>query len=244
MNLGENIYQFRTQKNLSQGDLADALDVSRQSVSKWENNSAVPELEKLMKMAQIFDISLDELVSGEEKLSPAPAPVQEIPKRISAQQVVGIILLTLGILLSLVCLILSIVMSNRYEHDLLMVIPIIGIPLMVIGLCCLLAKKHPVLVFAWVMYTPVFLVTQVGMLGDLFSSYNIFVTMNNGDLNSFAIFTLAAAIFGAFLYAITIAQMYRGKLQVSPLLRKLLTALMILSLVPTLVIFLIGQFTA
>ncbi len=241
MNLGENIYKFRTMKNMSQGDLADALDVSRQSVSKWENNSAVPELEKLMKMAQIFDISLDELVTGEEKLSPAPAPVQEIPKRISAQQVVGIILLTLGILLSLVCLILSIVMSNRYEHDLLMVIPIIGIPLMVIGLCCLLAKKHPVLVFAWVMYTPVYLYTQVSMY---MPCDNIFIPMNSGGLNTMAISILATAIFGAFLYAITIAQMYRGKLQVTPFLRKLLTALMILSLVPTLVIFLIGQFTA
>ena len=35
MNLGENIYRFRTEKNMSQGDLADALEVSRQSVSKW-----------------------------------------------------------------------------------------------------------------------------------------------------------------------------------------------------------------
>ena len=36
MNLGENIYRLRTEKNMSQGDLADALEVSRQSVSKWE----------------------------------------------------------------------------------------------------------------------------------------------------------------------------------------------------------------
>ncbi len=241
MNLGENIYTFRTQKNLSQGDLADALEVSRQSVSKWENNSAVPELEKLMKMAQIFGVSLDELVTGEEKSSPAPTPVQEIPKRISAQQVVGIILLTLGILLSLVCLILSIVMSNRYEHDLLMVIPIISIPLVVIGLCCLLAKKHPVLVFAWVMYTPVFLYTQANMYVP---GENIFIPMNSGGLNTLAISILTTAIFGGSLYAINIAQMYKGKLQVSPFVRKLVTALMILSLVPTLVMFLIAQFTA
>ena len=64
MNLGENIYHHRTRKKLSQEALAEALDVSRQSVSKWENNSAVPELEKLIKMAQIFEITLDELVAG------------------------------------------------------------------------------------------------------------------------------------------------------------------------------------
>lgn len=64
MNLGENIHRLRTEKNMSQGDLADALDVSRQSVSKWENNSAVPELEKLIKMSELFGVTLDELVSG------------------------------------------------------------------------------------------------------------------------------------------------------------------------------------
>lgn len=65
MNLGENIYRLRIEKNMSQGDLADALEVSRQSVSKWENNSAVPELEKLVKMAGLFEVSLDTLVGNQ-----------------------------------------------------------------------------------------------------------------------------------------------------------------------------------
>ena len=64
MSLGETIYALRMEKNMSQGDLADALEVSRQSVSKWENNSAVPELDKLVKMAHIFGITLDEMVWG------------------------------------------------------------------------------------------------------------------------------------------------------------------------------------
>ena len=64
MTLGENIYYYRTQKNWSQGDLADALDVSRQSISKWENNLASPDLDKLLKLRSVFDITLDELVLG------------------------------------------------------------------------------------------------------------------------------------------------------------------------------------
>ena len=64
MNLGENIYKYRTMRNCSQGELANELEVSRQSVSKWENNSAVPELEKLIRMSNFFEISLDELVYG------------------------------------------------------------------------------------------------------------------------------------------------------------------------------------
>ena len=66
MNLGENIYQYRTSKNLSQGDLADKLDVSRQSVSKWENNSAIPDLDKIVRLCEIFEISIDALVKGVE----------------------------------------------------------------------------------------------------------------------------------------------------------------------------------
>ncbi len=66
MNLGEKIYALRVKKNLSQGDIADALDVSRQSVSKWENNNAVPDLDKIIKLAEIFEVSLDELVLGKE----------------------------------------------------------------------------------------------------------------------------------------------------------------------------------
>ena len=64
MSLGERIYKLRTEKNLSQGDLADMLEVSRQSVSKWENNSAVPDLEKIIKLSEIFNVSLDTLVKG------------------------------------------------------------------------------------------------------------------------------------------------------------------------------------
>lgn len=64
MNLGENIHSYRVSSNMSQTDLANALEVSRQSVSKWENNSAQPELDKLCKMSSLFDVTLDELVYG------------------------------------------------------------------------------------------------------------------------------------------------------------------------------------
>jgi transcriptional regulator with XRE-family HTH domain len=103
MNLGENIFRLRTQKNMSQGDLANALNVSRQSVSKWENNSAVPELDKLVKMADIFGVTLDALVSNtptQPKPEPAPAPAPA--PGITTGDLVSILLLLLGIVLPLV----------------------------------------------------------------------------------------------------------------------------------------------
>lgn len=80
MLLGERIYKLRTEKNLSQGDLADALEVSRQSISKWETNSSVPELDKLVGLCEIFGISLDELVTGNKVAQPSTPPPQTEPQ--------------------------------------------------------------------------------------------------------------------------------------------------------------------
>ena len=81
MTLGENIVRLRTQRNWSQGDLADALDISRQSVSKWETDASVPELEKLLKLSELFGVTLDALVRGEDtpRSEPAAAEVQNDP---------------------------------------------------------------------------------------------------------------------------------------------------------------------
>ena len=78
MKLGNNIYLLRTRKGLSQGDLAEALDVSRQSVSKWETGGATPDLDKLLALCDLFGVTLDELVRGEVAETEAPAaPVAE-----------------------------------------------------------------------------------------------------------------------------------------------------------------------
>ena len=61
-NLSDNIKKLRKDNNLSQEDLADKLGVSRQSISKWEQGDAYPEMDKLMQMAELFNVSLDNLV--------------------------------------------------------------------------------------------------------------------------------------------------------------------------------------
>ncbi len=77
MNLGERIYHLRKKKNLSQGELAERLDVSRQSVSKWETNASVPDLDKLIRLGEVFEVTLDELIKGsgeEDSEAPQEAP--------------------------------------------------------------------------------------------------------------------------------------------------------------------------
>lgn len=66
MSFGDNLREIRKQKNISQEDLASQLNVSRQAISKWEQNSGYPEMEKLIQLAGILDISLDYLVLGQK----------------------------------------------------------------------------------------------------------------------------------------------------------------------------------
>ena len=73
MTLGERLARLRNQKGLSQDALAEALGVSRQSVSKWETDASIPELDKLVRLSGLFGVSLDELVSGSSPAVPAPS---------------------------------------------------------------------------------------------------------------------------------------------------------------------------
>ena len=64
MSLSENLQNLRKLKNMSQEELAEKLNVSRQAVSKWESGSGYPETEKIISICEIFDCSMDQLVKG------------------------------------------------------------------------------------------------------------------------------------------------------------------------------------
>lgn len=66
MDFNNRLYQLRKQKGLSQEELANRLNVSRQTVSKWEVGDSTPDMEKLVAMSDLFNVSLDKLVMGKE----------------------------------------------------------------------------------------------------------------------------------------------------------------------------------
>ena len=152
MPLGERIYKLRAEKKMSQGDLADALEVSRQSISKWETNGSVPELDKLVKLSEIFGVSLDELVRGkateqqDKKYEPEViAPPQAEPKIIYMEksvrpaltlvQILGIILIACSVLAFLV-------LDDLFEAFALC------LPVAIFGILCLVTKR-PLLWCSW-----------------------------------------------------------------------------------------------
>lgn len=64
MSLGTNIQFYRKQKNMTQEGLAEFMNVSRQTVSKWESDTAFPETDKLITLSDYFGCTLDELIKG------------------------------------------------------------------------------------------------------------------------------------------------------------------------------------
>lgn len=66
MNLADKITYLRKQKGWSQEDLSEKLDISRQSVSKWESGTSIPDLNKIIKLSDIFGVSTDYLLKDEE----------------------------------------------------------------------------------------------------------------------------------------------------------------------------------
>ena len=67
MNLGEKIFELRKRKNLSQEEVAEILNVTRQTISKWETNQSTPDFDKIIPLCEMYDISADELLTGTKK---------------------------------------------------------------------------------------------------------------------------------------------------------------------------------
>lgn len=78
MNISDRIQSLRKAKGITQEQLADAVGVSRQAVSKWEAEQSVPDLERVVAMAEYFDVTTDYLLRGIE-----PAPKKGSGSRVS-----------------------------------------------------------------------------------------------------------------------------------------------------------------
>ena len=145
MTLGEKISELRNSKNMSQSDLAEKLDVSRQSVSKWETDSSIPELDKLIQLSDLFGVTLDELVLHKipeketEINTVAPEEIQTTDNNYSyTQKIIGFILLAIG----LNCAILTFFFGRFFL--------ILGGYILFCSIICLCVKKHALFIIGWI----------------------------------------------------------------------------------------------
>lgn len=70
----ENLIQLRKLNNLTQEDIAEKLDVSRQTLSKWETGESLPDIDKCKLLADIFGVTLDDLVNYDKEANGLPVP--------------------------------------------------------------------------------------------------------------------------------------------------------------------------
>ena len=75
MSIGERITELRKMQNLSQGQLAQAMDVSRQAVSKWENDQTSPDSLKMIRLAEVLDTDIEYLTTGRRSYGRRPPVV-------------------------------------------------------------------------------------------------------------------------------------------------------------------------
>lgn len=75
MSIGERIIELRKAAGLSQGQLASSLDVSRQAVSKWENDQAAPDSLKMIRLAEVLDTDIEYLSTGRRNFARRPPVV-------------------------------------------------------------------------------------------------------------------------------------------------------------------------
>lgn len=158
MSLGERIYRLRTEKNLSQGDLAERLEVSRQSISKWENNNAVPDLEKIIALSEIFEVSLDELVKGrttaveniENTYQEQTKHTSPVESTFPPRKIAGTILFCMGFVVLLFCTLFGGVLSGL----------VFCLPFVFCGIICFACRKNVGLWCSWVVYILVDIFTR------------------------------------------------------------------------------------
>lgn len=96
MELGNRIKEEREKLNMSQDELAQRMNISRQAISKWETGISYPDIEKILKLSEIFNLSLDELVKGDKNFQ--NNLIKEGKTAMSGLTILGYVVIALGII--------------------------------------------------------------------------------------------------------------------------------------------------
>lgn len=152
MTFGDKLSKLRKEKNLTQEQLAEILGVSRQSVSKWESDTAYPETEKLISLANLFECSTDYLLKDNyEKQIGVSKSVAQRPA--NHQRIIGYILLTVSLIAAVLILLLA-----KDEESLLLTL-IMSVTLLVCSFICLFVNQKAGYWCVWAGFAPIILLS-------------------------------------------------------------------------------------
>ncbi|MBR2012788.1 MAG: helix-turn-helix domain-containing protein [Clostridia bacterium] len=164
MTFGERLYQLRKAKNLSQEDLAERLEVSRQSVSRWENGSATPDFEKTVRLSELFETTTDYLLKGTMSL-PTPNAESKNPPIEFSLPTWRKVLSAVFLVLSGIATLIGLFFGGWWDYYLY-----VPLPLAIMGLLLLFNKKRTLLRVVWTFYlfTATLLHTSLGLSWNYF----------------------------------------------------------------------------
>lgn len=102
MEIGKKLKEARLNSNLTQEDIAEELNVSRQTISNWENEKSYPDIISVIELSSLYSISLDDLLKGDKKMIEHLEESTNIVK--SNQKLLGTIILNIIIVILLITL--------------------------------------------------------------------------------------------------------------------------------------------
>ena len=125
LNIGENIKRLRKERDLTQEEFAEKLDISRQAVSRWENEAALPDAQNILRISKLFNVTTDYLLN-EDNEDRADAPAIEIAES-KIEETVPLtqkkkypywyLILIICLLIVAACVIIKISKSTTEEHQ-------------------------------------------------------------------------------------------------------------------------------
>lgn len=160
MTFGEKLSKLRKENNYTQEQLADMLNVSRQSVSKWESNMAYPETDKIISLARLFECSTDYLLKDEciskneeidESISESNSVKAKYP--VGHQRIIGYILLSISLIAGILIFLLA-----ESEDELYVTFSFV-ISVLSCSLICLFVKRKAAYWSVWAIVAPIILLS-------------------------------------------------------------------------------------
>ncbi len=147
MTFGQKLSKLRKENNYTQEQLADILCVSRQSVSKWESDTAYPETDKLISLSRLFDCSLDYLLK-DECTERSSCKIQSKSLSIH-QKVIGYILLTVSLLAGVL-----VTLFAQTDDQIFILLPIV-FSVFACAVVCLSVKQRAEYWCIWAALSPI-----------------------------------------------------------------------------------------
>ncbi len=178
--VSDRIYELRKEKGLSQGEFANLLEVSRQSVSKWETSVSKPDIENLVKMSEIFGVSVDSIVNynyEKEQLNRNPIP-QSRPANYRI----------FGMTLTVIALIVFLIINS-----------VVGVGLLLVAVFFIAYKNGNARWNVWVVFWELYSISIIfgfGTFSSLPISFQILVkNFDNYSLLNFAVLLVSFVLF-------------------------------------------------